>query len=888
MGNYMKVKPVSRLYLTYEVDLDSMSVILIKDGKQGRTYEASQYFQYFVEYGVRKVDVEQLKEHFSISYFQNMLVKGKAPETFEFCVKFVGKDYKILECKMRVVDNTSGNIIQINLEDISHKRLEQLNYIKEHAIELEYQPAAKPFDIKFEELSRKQKGSANRIRWVMFVMMACLTLFYAVYIYNIYSNDREKIENDMLENCKIASQSIEQQLNSSSKDVAAVGDVITNFGADTTEQEALDYLQKSKARYGYVAAGLIDENLNLTLPDKSLYNNLNLNVKDIVNKSEDQKFVLLSGKGDKTNQYLNYTVYSNKLKLNGKNYAGIMALYNLQTMCSGLSGRGQFLDDDLMLSDINGQILWCNNRATANELNTDVINCLAGQNESDLLTEKANAIKGNMQVGKSGVYHIASKGENTFAAYTPLRINGLYLFSWTTHDLFDVDNIHFVLQSLFLWILILLLPTLLMIYIMRHTKKARSNLEELAYRDNVTQGMNANYFEQMAGNAIKAAECTYCLVLTNMVNFNIYNKKYGYIKGDEIIRRMFLGICKYIDEDELVCRTYADHMMILLKYVSDARIEERLVEISKCLIGTNIKMECGICIIRDATMDLEVAKERANLALMSDKKRFSEYAAWSFYGLELVEKISFEKELENTMYKAFRGGEFKIYIEPRYNLEHRALCGGDAYVIWNHPDKGILKPELFMDIFERRGLVLCLDTYIFEEICKKMKKNLDQGRGVMPICMKLHKSNFNYTNSIDKFKRIKNRYDIPGKYIEFEITEQIFYEKKRDIEELVDSIHAMGCTCIMGNFGGGYLALNMLHGMKVDGIKLDKSCMGQPMPEKMVCAIVEIGKAMGVRTVAAGIKEETQVRYLRKCSCDEGTGKIFSKTITLGEYINIF
>ncbi|MBN7774362.1 EAL domain-containing protein [Clostridium aminobutyricum] len=882
----MKVKPVSRLYLTFEVDLDSMSVILIKDGKQGRTYEASQYFQYFVEYGVRKVDVEQLKEHFSISYFQNMLVKGKAPESFEFCVKFVGKDYKILECKMKVVENTSSNIIQINLEDISHKRLEQLAYIKEHSLELEYQPAAKPFDIKFEELSKKQRSSVNKIRGAVVAMLVVLTVFYAGYIYNIYSDEKEKTESDMLETCRIASQTVEQQLDYSAKDVTALEDVIINFGDTVTEKEALDYLQKSKAKYGYTAAALIDENLNLVASDKSLYHSLN--VKELIQNSEEQKFVLLSGQGESTSRYLNYCIYSDKLRLSGKKYIGIMALYDLPTICNVLSMRGHYYDEEIVMSDLEGNILWDNKKVISDKIESNILSCLSKPVEGDDLGEKINTIKGNMQVGKSGIYKFTNGGERIYAAYTPLRVDGLYLFSWSSEKFLNAKNVHFIFQSLFLWILILLLPTLITIYVMKHTKKARINLEELAYRDNVTQGMNANYFDEMATNAIKAMECTYCLVLTNIVNFNIYNKKYGYMKGDEVIRRLFLGICKYIDEDELVCRTYADHMMILLKYVTEARTEDRLAEISKCLIGTNIKVEFGVCIIRDATMDLEVAKERANMALMSEKKRFSEYAAWAFYGLELVEKISFEKELENTMYKAFRGGEFKIYIEPRYNLENRALCGGDAYVVWKHPDKGILKPGLFMDIFERRGLVLCLDTYIFEEICKRIKMNLDQGRSVMPVCIKLHKSNFNYTNSIDKFKRIKNRYDIPGKFIEFEITEQIFYEKISNIEELVDCIHSMGCTCIMGNFGGGYLAVNMLQGMKVDGIKLDKSCMRQPMPEKMVCAMVEIGKAMGVKTIAAGILEETQVRYLKKCNCDEGTGSVFSKTISLGDYINIF
>jgi diguanylate cyclase (GGDEF)-like protein len=555
-------------------------------------------------------------------------------------------------------------------------------------------------------------------------------------------------------------------------------------------------------------------------------------------------------------------------------YLGIVALYDLSKICNIITLRGHCYDEKIAIVDLNGKILLDNikNHTT----------------DETLFERNINDIRENMVSGKSGTYQFIWQGEKMFTAYVPLQVEGLYLFSFSTQDFIDARDGRFITLSILLWFLILLLPCLMMIYVTKNSRKMRKDLEELAYRDHITKGMNVNYFNEVASSAIKAMESPYALVLTNIINFNIYNEKFGYMKGDKVIRQLFLGICKYIEEDEFICRTYADHMMILLKYQTEQRLEERLVEVSKCIMGTSFKLEFGICVIRDATMELEVAKERSILALNSGKKRISEYAAWAFYGLELVEKISFEKELENTMYKAFRRGEFKIYIEPRYELEKRAVCSGDAYVVWKHPDKGILEPDLFMDIFERRDLVICLDTYIFEEICKKIRIHMDEGGDVMPVCLKLHKSNVNITNSIDKFKRIKNRYEIPGKYLEFEITEEIFYEKMDTIGGLIDSIHSMECTCTMGNFGGGYLALNVLQKINIDGIKLDKSWMKLPMPQKMVDAMVEIGKAMGVKTVATGITKEAQVRYLQKCYCDEGTGNVFSKTMTLEEYINIF
>nr|WP_315020003.1 EAL domain-containing protein [uncultured Aminipila sp.] len=884
----MVLKVAERFYLTLEVDIDSMTVILIKDGKEGRTYDANQYFQYFVEYGVRKVDVVQLQEHFSLDYFQNMLVTGKNNETFEFCVQFVGEDYKILKCKIKLLESQNSNIIKILLEDISHKRVQQLVYIKNHFEQHNQRSYAKPFDIKFEEEKNNNIKKQKNYKYAIIVTLILCIIMSIIFFQDIYSKNINKAAEETLNSCKIINQCITQQLDCISHNQKTFKNLISNRGRGLTKSQLIDYVEEEEREYGYEAMAFVDEKQQILYTDDPMeFSNIPYIENSFDYKTEESFFV--TGDYLDGSALINYIAPVEGLTIDRVKYKQIVTIFDLDEVCYPVFINGNFSNYDSMIINAEGDILWGES--------SEISKLINHQNFFDYLNkgyvkikfeDRVEALSKNLEQKESGTFNFSVDGKRKFVAYTPLGIQDLYLISISKAKGISMSGINLLILSIITWVTVLILPIMLLLYQKRRIKEEKDHLENIAYSDAVTGGMNSNYFDKKAKNIISEMECHYALVATNMHNFNLYNSKYGNIRGNGLIRRLFLGISRYIDNDELVCRDYAERMMILMKYEGENQLEDRLLRIGKGIIDVNLKLEFGVCIIRDLTMDLKVAKERAGMALRNESQKQKDNITISYYDVKLLEKVLFEKKLENTMYRAFRNGEFKIYVEPRYDLKTRALCNGDVYAVWEHPEKGALVPEQYVGVFERRGLSMCLDSFIFEEICKKIKEHLDKEKTCMHISIKLHRNHFNVADFINKLKRIKERYGIQGECFSFEISEEILQEKIYQIDKIIRCIHEMGANCIIGECSGRYLSLELLSKIQIDAIKFDSKLLIESLPNEMIVALIKVAKGAKAKAIFTGVSKQSQISYLAQNDCDEAKGDAFAKNISLDEYINIF
>lgn len=866
----MVLKSAERFYLTLEVDMHSMTVILIKDGKEGRTYDASQYFQYFVEYGVRKADVAQLQEHFSIEYFQNMLVTGEKSEEFEFCVQFVGEDYKILECKMKLGESQNSDVIRIMLEDISHKRVQQLVYIKEHFVQHKDKSYAKLFDVKFEEEKSNKDKKEKSYKYAIIVVSILSIVILITFFRSVYMLHINKAIEDELKLCKSTSQSIEQELNYNFFNLTTFNNLISTIGTKFTNSELIDYAELEKKKSGYDVMIFIDENDDNFDYEKA--GGFTVTTDSITGKV-----------------FINYILPTEILTTDGVSYKSIMASIDLNKVCNKLFNNRDLRSNEYIIINEEGDILWCGSSELSSNINQK--NFLSYLNNSSIKIKPVDGFKSlqkNLVRNKWGTFYYKLNGQIKFVAYVPLEIQDLYLVSLSKPSKVGFNVIKLFIILIVMLIIIIMFPVLSFMYQIKKGKEREKHLEEIAYYDVVTSGMNSNYFNEKAKKIICEKDVSYALVVTNLRNFNLYNSKYGHVRGDELIRRVFLGISKYIDDDELVCRAYAEQMLILMKYENKNKVEDRLIRIGECIIDTSFRLEFGICLIRDLDIDIKEVKERAIMSLKNEAKIQKDNCTISYYDAKFLEKILFEKELENTMYRAFKIGEFKIFVEPRYNLKTRSLCNGDAYAVWDHPEKGILRPQQYMEVFQRRGLDMCLDCYIFEEICKKIKEHIDKGRSYIHISIKLHRNHFNVIDFMDKFVKIKNRYGIPGECFSFEISEQIIYEKLYQIDKIINSIHEMGAICNMGEYKGYYLPLEKLCKIGIDTIKFDSDILIKNLPEEIVVELIKLAKVVNAKTIMTSVSKQSQILYLSNANCDEAKGDVFAKNISLNEYINIF
>ena len=132
------------------------------------------------------------------------------------------------------------------------------------------------------------------------------------------------------------------------------------------------------------------------------------------------------------------------------------------------------------------------------------------------------------------------------------------------------------------------------------------------------------------------------------------------------------------------------------------------------------------------------------------------------------------------------------------------------------------------------------------------------------------------------------KYDIPPKSIEIELTESLFYNDMKSLNELVTRIHKAGLSCSIDDFGSGYSSLNMLKDVKVDALKLDRvffeSADDNQRGKDIIQSVLHLAKALDLRTVSEGVEERKQVEFLKKMNCDLIQGYVFAKPMPIPEF----
>ena len=429
-------------------------------------------------------------------------------------------------------------------------------------------------------------------------------------------------------------------------------------------------------------------------------------------------------------------------------------------------------------------------------------------------------------------------------------------------------------------------------------EKKNKELEYLAYTDPVTQGMNRNRFEQVAKEAVTHAPAgRYALVWLNLQKFKLINDLAGNARGDSTLRYIHNTIAPFLKEGEYIARTSADNYSLLLENDTDERIVGRLEEMARAINRFNdgvqykyvLLFTAGIYRIDDPTLEITILQDRAHVARKGAGKNGGDLCTCSFYSEAEHQKLVAEKELENRMESALKHNEFVVYLQPKHSLKDERVAGAEALVRWQDPERGLIPPGAFIPTFEQNGFIIRLDHYVFEEVCKLLRRWLDQGFSPVPISVNMSRAHFTAPDFLGPYVDLCKKYRVPPELIEIEVTETIVFENPEGFMQIVSKIHEAGFSCSMDDFGSGYSSLNLLKDIKVDSLKLDRAFfnygdMDDSRGRDVVTSVVELAKKLEMQTVAEGIEKRPQVEFLKSTDCDMVQGFVFGKPMPAREF----
>ncbi|MGP1587974.1 MAG: bifunctional diguanylate cyclase/phosphodiesterase [Treponemataceae bacterium] len=508
--------------------------------------------------------------------------------------------------------------------------------------------------------------------------------------------------------------------------------------------------------------------------------------------------------------------------------------------------------------------------------------------------------------------------------YTPVNYNGWFIYSVVPINLMTKKQI----LTTFIFISLCFILFGGMIFSLFTTFKMYTKHEEelrhLAYTDRLTGKGNFQWFIDEGKKIIdKNQQNKYVIVSINILNFNLFNQKFGRAAGDKKIIDILSCIQNNLNSNEIAARTDGDNFKLLMYYdKSTQSITDRLAEISRQINKNDITenknkkpffitLTAGVCLLESCLQKNSTIKKNSSVGKenTSNKKTYDFLTCYerSFFALSSAKsvkdsflKIDFfrEKDLilmnkqqavENRMHEALDNQEFVVYLQPKFSLEQNRILGAEALTRWESKDKGIEYPNSFIPIFENNGFILELDLFVFEQICSMIRRWIDKGLEPVTISINLSRAYLNDLKFIHHFEERRKKYDVPAKYLELEITESAVLEKATDLSKIVHKIKELGYKCSIDDFGAGYSSLNILKDIPVDTIKIDKGFFSGknaegPKSTAIITSVINLAKKLNMKTVSEGIENDSQVTFLKDAQCDMIQGYYYFKPLKIPEF----
>lgn len=523
------------------------------------------------------------------------------------------------------------------------------------------------------------------------------------------------------------------------------------------------------------------------------------------------------------------------------------------------------------------------------------INDIISKGENEKEREAVNKMMDDISNSHSGMLYFTSFTHKTplIMSYHFLGVNDWILLTIVPQNLIIDGSDVYIKRTFFIIGGIAVIFVLILASIVLNNKKNRKQLERLAFIDPLTEGINNMVFKINCRSLLNQnPSSAYSMVYINIRGFKYINENFGTEAGDKTLKYIYTVLNRHVKADELVTRIEADHYFLFLHENTEEQIRLRLREIADDInsfqqknVQYTINLAQGVYIIEDPNLDIRIMKDHARVACRYQTKE----DICAFYNYELTMKMNQEVELNTIFDSSIQNHDFQVYLQPKVHLADHKLCGAEALVRWEHPERGIIYPSDFIPLFEANGKICQLDLYMFEEICKLLHRWEKEGKMLFPISVNLSRMHIRNSNFLKTFTEIKEKYQIADGMIEFELTESVFFDDQQIklVKNIIQDMHKQGFRCSLDDFGSGFSSLSLLKEFDIDTVKLDRQFFVDDADEKswkIVSSFISLAHELGISVVAEGIETEAQLSYLLQKNCDIVQGYLYSKPLPVSGF----
>ncbi|MBD9459343.1 EAL domain-containing protein [Pseudomonas sp. PDM05] len=278
---------------------------------------------------------------------------------------------------------------------------------------------------------------------------------------------------------------------------------------------------------------------------------------------------------------------------------------------------------------------------------------------------------------------------------------------------------------------------------------------------------------------------------------------------------------------------------------------------------------------------LQKAEQTMTLAKSRSRNRYQ------FYIASVDSEMRRRRELEKDLRDALSRNQFHLVYQPQISYRDHRVVGVEALIRWQHPEHGLVPPDLFIPLAEQNGTIIAIGEWVLDQACRQLREWHDLGFTELRMAVNLSTVQLHHTELPRVVNNLMQIYRLPPRSLELEVTETGLMEDISTAAQHLLSLRRSGALIAIDDFGTGYSSLSYLKSLPLDKIKIDKSFVQDLLDDDddatIVRAIIQLGKSLGMQVIAEGVETAEQEAYIISEGCHEGQGYHYSKPLPARE-----
>lgn len=384
---------------------------------------------------------------------------------------------------------------------------------------------------------------------------------------------------------------------------------------------------------------------------------------------------------------------------------------------------------------------------------------------------------------------------------------------------------------------------------------------------------------------------TVAAILIGIDDFKEINDSLGHAAGDELLIAVAGRITGMLGFGDIAARVGGDEFVVVLErghgetHITDLA-EQILTAIASPYVvdgrELTITASAGIVFDHDRSSSAEIMLRNADIAMYRAKTQGKrQIVVFETH----MHTDSFDRlQLRADLARAVDLEQFVAHYQPVIEIATRRIVGAEALIRWQHPERGLLGPNVFIPLAEETGLIGALGEWILDRACRDLVAWREAFPAAADFTMSVNLSvqQLHDPGIVNTVEDTLVRTGLPADRLVLEVTESTLITDTERIRATMEELRRLGARLAVDDFGTGYSSLGYIQQFEFDVLKIDKSfvdALETHTNRRIITAVIELARQLEVRTIAEGIESELQANLLEDLGCAYGQGYLFSRPV---------